>query len=107
MVRVGGEQPVVANEVYPEAGHQGGQARHEVQRVEHQMGGAIAEGAFELVDVLPFVVARKAAVSQSRHAPVHKATGNGPDASTAKPGFSVQIVVPRRSRWQTDAGGVD
>ncbi len=42
---------MVAGEVHPRPGHQRGQPRQKIQRLEHNVCGAVAVGAFE-----PFVV---------------------------------------------------
>ncbi len=46
---VGCELTVVASEVHPWPGHQRGQARQKIQRLEHNVGGAVVVRRFELV----------------------------------------------------------
>ncbi len=48
---VGCEHAVVAGEVHPQPGHQRSQPRQKIQRLEHNVCGAVAVGTFE-----PFVV---------------------------------------------------
>ncbi len=44
---VGCEHTVVAGEVHPRPGQQRGQPRQKIQRLEHNVCGAVAVGAFE------------------------------------------------------------
>ena len=48
MLAVGGEYPVKAGKVNSWLGHQGGQSGDEVQRLEDDVGGAVAIGGFDV-----------------------------------------------------------
>ena len=63
---VWGEYAMKTGQVEPWARHQSCQAGDEVERIEHDMGRAIAERLLELVDDLPALVGREALVSDRR-----------------------------------------
>ena len=59
---VWGEHAVEAGEVQTRTRHQRGQSGNEVEWVEDDMGGAVAEGLFELVDDLATLIGGEALV---------------------------------------------
>ena len=50
MFGVGSEETVVSDEMAPRAWNECGQTSDEVERLEQDVSGAVAEGVFELID---------------------------------------------------------
>ncbi len=66
-VAVRGEKTMKAREVYARQGHEGGQACHEVERLEEHVRGAVTIGRFQRVtNALPAVCARRSVASAGR-----------------------------------------
>ena len=61
---VGGENPVVPSEVHPRLGHQGGQARHEVERMQDHMCRTVAPRSFHSIPDVSLGGEVKAAFSE-------------------------------------------
>lgn len=62
MLAIRGEDAVETGEVEPGARNQRGKTSYEVQWIEDDMRGAVAERLFELVDDLPAFVSREALI---------------------------------------------